>query len=85
MPFFESRNIPAKNLLQFPTWKWLPLRPEAAQGKGRVSILTRKIEAQNDTLMFNIVRVPAVVAGGRVLRVAVDQLAAAITSRLSLV
>jgi glutaredoxin len=35
-------------------------------------------EAQIDALMLKIVRVPAVMAGGRVLRVAVDQLAGAI-------
>jgi glutaredoxin len=38
-------------------------------------------EAQTDALMLKITKVPAVVAGGRVLRVAVDQLATTIAAQ----
>ncbi len=39
-------------------------------------------EAETDALMLKITKVPAVEIGGRALRVAVDQLAAALTSSL---
>ncbi len=42
-------------------------------------------EAQTDALMLKITKVPAVVAGGRLLRVAVDQLAATLTTSLPLI